>query len=111
LKQYQVPEWYQDAKFGMWAHWGPQCEAEDGDWYARNMYEEGGRQYKDHLKAYGHPSVSGFKDEHADVVIQTLADVVSKNGVFLLNVPVRGDGTIVSVPPSAFLTERKRRTV
>jgi alpha-L-fucosidase len=51
----------------------------------------------------------GYK--HADVVIQTLADVVSKNGVFLLNVPVRGDGTIVSVPPSAFLTERKRRTV
>jgi alpha-L-fucosidase len=62
LKQYQVPQWYQDAKFGIWAHWGPQCEPEDGDWYARNMYEEGSRQYKDHLKAYGHPSVSGFKD-------------------------------------------------
>jgi alpha-L-fucosidase len=62
LQQYQVPEWYRDAKFGMWAHWGPQCEAEDGDWYARNMYEEGSRQYKDHLKVYGHPSVAGFKD-------------------------------------------------
>jgi alpha-L-fucosidase len=62
LKQYQVPEWYMDAKFGMWAHWGPQCEAEDGDWYARNIYQQGTRQYNDHLKAYGHPSVSGFKD-------------------------------------------------
>jgi alpha-L-fucosidase len=62
LKQYQVPEWYQDAKFGMWAHWGPQCEAEDGDWYARNMYQEGSRQYKDHLAKYGPPSVFGFKD-------------------------------------------------
>jgi alpha-L-fucosidase len=62
LQQYQVPEWYRDAKFGMWAHWGPQCEAEDGDWYARNMYEDGSRQYKDHLKVYGHPSVAGFKD-------------------------------------------------
>ena len=39
--QYQTPEWYRDAKFGIWAHWGPQCEAEQGDWYARNMYKEG----------------------------------------------------------------------
>ena len=62
LEQYQTPEWYRDAKFGIWAHWGPQCEAEDGDWYARNMYQQGSRQYTDHLKAYGHPSVSGFKD-------------------------------------------------
>lgn len=62
LRQYQVPDWYRDAKFGIWAHWGPQCEAEDGDWYARNMYSQGNRQYNDHLKAYGHPSVSGFKD-------------------------------------------------
>jgi alpha-L-fucosidase len=56
LEQYQVPQWYQDAKFGIWAHWGPQCEAEDGDWYARNIYIQGSRQYS------GHPSVSGFKD-------------------------------------------------
>jgi alpha-L-fucosidase len=62
LKQYHVPDWYRDAKFGMWAHWGPQCEAEDGDWYARNMYIQGTRQYKDHLRVYGHPSVAGFKD-------------------------------------------------
>jgi alpha-L-fucosidase len=62
LKQYQAPQWYQDAKFGMWAHWGPQCEAEDGDWYARNMYLEGSGQYKDHLAKYGHPSLFGFKD-------------------------------------------------
>jgi alpha-L-fucosidase len=62
LKQYQVPEWYQDAKFGIWAHWGPQCEAEDGDWYGRNIYIQGSGQYNDHLKKYGHPSVSGFKD-------------------------------------------------
>jgi alpha-L-fucosidase len=62
LEQYQVPEWFRDAKFGIWAHWGPQCQPEDGDWYARNMYMEGSRQYKDHLARYGHPSVSGFKD-------------------------------------------------
>jgi alpha-L-fucosidase len=62
LQQYQVPEWYQDAKFGIWAHWGPQCEPEAGDWYARNMYIEGDGQYKNHLWRYGHPSVAGFKD-------------------------------------------------
>ena len=38
LKQWECPEWFKDAKFGIWAHWGPQCEAEAGDWYARHMY-------------------------------------------------------------------------
>lgn len=62
LKQYQVPDWYKNAKFGMWAHWGPQCQPERGDWYARNMYKEGGDQYKYHCEKYGHPSKFGFKD-------------------------------------------------
>jgi alpha-L-fucosidase len=63
LTNYQnAPEWYRDAKFGIWAHWGPQCQPEHGDWYARGMYEEGGWQYKLHLKEYGHPSTNGFKD-------------------------------------------------
>jgi alpha-L-fucosidase len=62
LQQYKTPEWYRDAKFGMWAHWGPQCQPESGDWYARGMYEEGSWQYKIHLQKYGHPSKFGFKD-------------------------------------------------
>ncbi len=62
LQQYQVPQWYQDAKFGIWAHWGPQCEPEAGDWYARNMYYPAMGQYHQHLAKYGHPSVAGFKD-------------------------------------------------
>lgn len=62
LEQYVVPEWYRDAKFGIWAHWGPQCEAEAGDWYARNMYIPNHRQYKIHCEKYGHPSQFGFKD-------------------------------------------------
>lgn len=60
--QYQTPEWFRDAKFGIWAHWGPQCEPEQGDWYARNMYMEGSEQYKHHLKEYGPQSKVGFKD-------------------------------------------------
>jgi len=62
LQQYQVPEWYRDAKFGIWAHWGPQCEPEAGDWYARSMYLEDDGKYRSHLAKYGHPSVAGFKD-------------------------------------------------
>jgi len=62
LVNYQTPEWFRDAKFGIWAHWGPQCEPEHGDWYAHNMYMQGGRDYKFHLKEYGHPSTFGFKD-------------------------------------------------
>lgn len=62
LKQYKTPEWYKDAKFGIWAHWGPQCQPEAGDWYARGMYQKGSNQYKFHLEKYGHPSVFGFKD-------------------------------------------------
>jgi len=62
LSQYQTPQWFRDAKFGIWAHWGAQCEPEQGDWYARNMYFENERQGKYHREHYGHPSKFGFKD-------------------------------------------------
>ena len=62
MLQYEVPDWYRDAKFGIWAHWSPQCVPEDGDWYARNMYIEGQRQYKYQLEHYGPQSKFGYKD-------------------------------------------------
>jgi len=62
LAQYETPEWYRDAKFGIWAHWGPQCQPEQGDWYARHMYFQGHGQYNFHVANYGHPSEFGFKD-------------------------------------------------
>jgi alpha-L-fucosidase len=62
LQQYKVPEWFRNAKFGIWAHWGPQCQPEQGDWYGRFMYDEGGEQYKWHVAHYGHPSKAGFKE-------------------------------------------------
>ena len=62
LKNYQTPDWFRDAKFGIWAHWGPQSVPRAGDWYARNMYVPGSAQYDHHLKHYGHPTVSGYKD-------------------------------------------------
>ncbi|HEY2466775.1 MAG TPA: alpha-L-fucosidase [Terracidiphilus sp.] len=62
LLQYEIPEWYQDAKLGIWAHWSPQCVPEDNDWYARHMYEEESKFYQYQLNHYGHPSRFGYKD-------------------------------------------------
>ncbi len=62
LKQYQYPDWFRDAKFGIWSHWGPQAVPRQGDWYAKKMYQEGSDDYNYHLKTYGHPSVFGYKD-------------------------------------------------
>src|SRR6185312_4073564 len=62
LQSYVIPEWFRDAKFGIWAHWGPQSAIEAGDWYARNMYMQGSPQYDYHCQTYGHPSKFGFKD-------------------------------------------------
>jgi len=62
LQHYETPEWFRDAKFGIWAHWGPQCQPESGDWYGRHMYSQGHWQYNSHIKQYGHPSKFGFKD-------------------------------------------------
>ena len=42
-REYTVPAWWREAKFGAWAHWDPQSMPEQGDWYARGMYMEAGR--------------------------------------------------------------------
>ncbi len=60
--QYKTPDWFRDAKFGIWAHWSAQCVPEQGDWYARRMYMQGDSAYDYHVKTYGHPSKFGFKD-------------------------------------------------
>jgi alpha-L-fucosidase len=62
LKAYQCPEWFRDAKFGIWACWSPQCVPEQGDWYARNMYMQGSPHYLYHVAQFGHPSKFGYKD-------------------------------------------------
>lgn len=62
LKSWECPEWFKDAKFGIWAHWGPQCEPEAGDWYGRHMYFPGHSQYNYHVSHYGSPDKFGLKD-------------------------------------------------
>ena len=65
LSNYQAPDWFRDAKFGIWAHWTAQAQPEQGDWYARKMYMEspaGNSTYQTHIREYGHPTTVGFKD-------------------------------------------------
>jgi len=62
LSGWDCPEWFKDAKFGIWAHWGPQCFPEAGDWYARFMYYPGSGQYNYHVANFGNPSAYGLKE-------------------------------------------------
>jgi len=62
LTNYAYPDWFRDAKFGIWAHWGPQAVPMEGDWYARKMYQQRDRDYTNHLANWGHPSTNGWKD-------------------------------------------------
>jgi alpha-L-fucosidase len=59
---YKCPDWFRDAKFGIWAHWTAQCVPEQGDWYARQMYTQGHAQYNYHVRTYGHPTKFGFME-------------------------------------------------
>ena len=62
LETYRIPDWFRDAKLGIWSHWGPQSVAGQGDWYARFLYVPGHPHYDHHVKTYGHPSEVGYKD-------------------------------------------------
>lgn len=57
-----VPDWFGEAKFGIWVHFGPQAAGESGDWYARRMYVPGTTAYQNHCKRYGHPTQYGYKE-------------------------------------------------
>ncbi|WP_448658859.1 alpha-L-fucosidase [Sphingomonas sp. CJ99] len=59
---YRTPDWFRDAKFGIWAHWSAQCVPEAGDWYGRLMYLPGDYRYDHHVRTYGHPADTGFME-------------------------------------------------
>jgi alpha-L-fucosidase len=53
-----APEWFQDAKFGIYYHWGAWCVAAFGsEWYPRNMYNKSGNssEYQHHMSTFGDP--------------------------------------------------------
>ncbi len=61
--QRPAPDWFRDAKFGMFFHWGPYTvPAYENEWYSRNMYNKGLSQNKYHVEKYGKLSEFGYKD-------------------------------------------------
>jgi len=63
LNHYTVPEWYRDAKFGIFIHWGLYSVPSYGnEWYPREMYIEGKDIYKHHVATYGKQDKFGYKD-------------------------------------------------
>jgi len=77
LKNYEAPDWFKDAKLGIFIHWGPYAVPAFGsEWYPRLMYmdsvvwspkgvvksEEPSAIYQHHVKEWGHPGEFGYKD-------------------------------------------------
>ncbi|MGQ4403519.1 alpha-L-fucosidase [Streptomyces hayashii] len=52
-----APEWFQDAKFGIYFHWGVfSVPAFGNEWYPRTMYQAGDAVNRHHIATYGQPS-------------------------------------------------------
>ena len=63
LKKYEAPEWFKDAKFGIFIHWGVYAvPAKGSEWYPRQMYDKNDRTYHHHRSVWGEPSEFGYKD-------------------------------------------------
>ena len=63
LQEYEAPEWYRDAKFGIFIHWGVySVPAFGSEWYPRMMYVKGSPEYKHHIATYGPQDKFGYKD-------------------------------------------------
>ena len=63
LAKFQVPDWYQDAKFGIFIHWGVySVPAFGNEWYPRNMYKKDEKEFAHHVATHGPQSRFGYKD-------------------------------------------------
>jgi alpha-L-fucosidase len=99
LQKYEVPEWYKDAKFGIFIHWGAySVPAFGNEWYPRNMYVPGSPEYKHHIATYGPQDKFGYKDflpmfkaEHFDPA--AWAELFKKSGAkYVVPVAEHHDG-------------------
>ncbi|PWJ37917.1 alpha-L-fucosidase [Sediminitomix flava] len=79
LSKYQTPEWFLDAKFGIYTHWGPVSQVFEGTepgkyyrgWHGMIMYQDGKKvptkngkpsnNHLHHVKKYGDPAEFGYK--------------------------------------------------
>lgn len=99
LQKYEAPEWYGDAKFGIFIHWGVySVPAFGNEWYPRMMYSKDSSEYKHHIETYGAQDKFGYKDfvpmfkaEHFDAA--AWADLFKKAGAkYVVPVAEHHDG-------------------
>jgi alpha-L-fucosidase len=84
-----VPEWFKDAKFGIYFHWGVySVPAYGNEWYPRSMYIKGSPENKHHIETFGDPSewpynyfITGAKDKEGNFV-QFTPKLKSEGGKF-----------------------------
>lgn len=63
LTQFEIPEWFKKAKFGIFVHWGLySVPAFNNEWYSKNMYVKDSVEYKHHIETYGEHKNFGYKD-------------------------------------------------
>jgi alpha-L-fucosidase len=63
LAQYRAPDWFRDAKFGIFLHWGVySVPAFANEWYSRNMYIPGNKAYDHQIATHGSLTSFGYKD-------------------------------------------------
>src|SRR5919198_808548 len=71
-----APEWFQDAKFGIYYHWGTwSVPAFGSEWYPRNMWISGSAENQHHVATYGdlstfpyHLFINGGRDRNGNFV-------------------------------------------
>lgn len=67
LKAHRDPEWFRDAKFGIYTHWGPVTLGAEGatsdmEWYGCRMYVPTNPAFKRHQQRFGDQKSVGYKD-------------------------------------------------
>ena len=99
LKKYRIPEWYENAKFGIFLHWGLySVPAFESEWYPRNMYLQGTPEFKHHVETYGPQNKFGYKNFIPEFKAQNFdakawADLFQKAGAkFVVPVAEHHDG-------------------
>lgn len=99
LQKYEAPEWYKDAKFGIFIHWGVySVPAFGNEWYPRSMYSAGSDEYKHQIATYGTQDKFGYKDfipmfKAADFNAAAWAQLFQKSGAkYVVPVAEHHDG-------------------
>ena len=63
LGQYTAPDWFRDAKFGIFIHWGVYAVPAFGnEWYPHAMYKRDNPAFAHHRDTWGAQAAFGYKD-------------------------------------------------